>query len=170
MGSAIISRRDYSGKSTENNGKVWTRSTSALSGGNINFATYGNGRWVSANYDGIFYSDNNGKTWVASNVTESCDSAIYENGQWIAFPNYYAYLYYSTDGKIWTQIVLSSEKSRIDFVTYTNGLWLAGGYYGLYYSTDGLNWMQSNLTDDVGFAINANNLWVTGGYDGTYYS
>lgn len=40
----------------------------------------------------------------------------------------------------------------------------------LYYYTYGLNWTQSNLTDNVEFAINGNNLWLAGGYDDTYYS
>ena len=112
MGNAIISRRETGGQLTENNGKVWTRSKSALTGGHINFATYGNGRWVSGNYDGLFYSDNNGKTWTASDVTESCDSVIYANGVWIAYSDHASDLYYSANGKNWTKIVLTSEKSQ----------------------------------------------------------
>lgn len=103
------------------------------------------------------------------------------NGLWVAGSNgntiYNRGLYYSTDGKTWTQSNVTNES--IVFVENANGLWVVGsrgtGNYGsscgLYYYTDEKTWMPSNVSDQgVTFAANANGLWIASGYDGLYYS
>ena len=82
-------------------------------------------------------------------------------------------LYYSTDGKTWTQSNITS--GRFDAIVYANDLWVVGSNsgYGLYYSTDGKTWTQSNVTSGhLKNIVYANGLWVAGcGIDkGLYYS
>ena len=82
-------------------------------------------------------------------------------------------LYYSTDGKTWTQSNVTS--GHFKNIVYANGLWVAGCGIdkGLYYSTDGKTWTQSNITSgDFDHIVYANDLWVAGSnrHDGLYYS
>ena len=103
------------------------------------------------------------------------------NGLWVAGSNgntiYNRGLYYSTDGKTWTQSNITSGTVR--FVENANDMWIAGIWddddnyknCGLYYSMDGKTWIKSNVSDQgTSFATNANGLWVASGYDGLYYS
>ena len=80
-------------------------------------------------------------------------------------------LYYSTDGKVWTQSNINS--GGFDTVYYSNGIWVVcSDDEGLYYSIDGKVWTQSNIT--TGFynsVYYANGIWVAAGDDkGLYYS
>ena len=88
---------------------------------------------------GIWYIENGVITH--SNVTSGKFNAIYyADGIWVAgsFNNNNG-LYYSTDGKSWTQSNVTS--GTFYSVYYDNGLWVAGSYYyGLYYSTNGMTW------------------------------
>ena len=93
------------------------------------------------------------------------------NGIWVAGSNSTG-LYYSTDGKTWTQSNITS--GRFTTVYNANGIWVAGGSNtGLYYSTDGKTWTQSNITSGRFLTVyNANGIWVAGGDSdiGLYYS
>jgi hypothetical protein len=95
------------------------------------------------------------------------------NGIWIASggSDYSTGLYYSIDGKNWTQ---SNITNGGFYCAYNaNGIWVAShSYYGgLYYSIDGITWTQSNITDKSFYEIyNANGIWVAAGGDGLYYS
>jgi hypothetical protein len=56
--------------------------------------------------------------------------ALYANGIWVA--SGYA-LYYSIDGKKWTE---SLSRSSYGCITNANGIWVASadGFHGVYYS------------------------------------
>ena len=83
-------------------------------------------------------------------------------------------LYYSTNGKVWTQSNITS--GDIYTVYNANSIWVAGSYSkGLYYSTDGKVWSQSNITSGSYYHIYyANGIWVAGTnngqIEGLYYS
>ena len=120
--------------------------------------------------------DSVGKTWTQSNGTiaeadDEFNSVYYGNNTWVAAS--INGLYYSTDGKSWTQSNITSV--RFNSVYYGNNIWVAGGYYyGLYYSTDGKTWTQSNVTSGYFSSVYSvyygNGLWVSGSNNGLYYS
>ena len=169
---------------------AWTQSN--VTTGGFQTITYTDGLWHAGGYNsgtGLYYSTD-GKTWTLSNLPSGKSSfndygtysAITKaNDVWVTGEfgqnNYCTGLYYSADGKNWTQSNVTNES--IVFVENANGLWVVGsrgtGNYGsscgLYYSTDGKTWMPSNVSDQgVTFAANANGLLVASGYDGLYYS
>ena len=86
-------------------------------------------------------------------------------------------LYYSIDGKTWTQSNITS--SNFYSIYYGNNIWVAGSNNnGLYYSTDGKTWTQSNITNISFYSVYySNNIWVacsrdysSGSNKGLYYS
>lgn len=55
-------------------------------------------------YSGYYYSEDNGKTWVRSNLSHKIyNEYLYVTDSIICY-NYDTYLYYSTDGKVWTKV------------------------------------------------------------------
>ena len=78
-------------------------------------------------------------------------------------------LYYSADGKTWTQSNITNE---VYAIYNANGIWVAGSWgTGLYYSIDGKIWTQNNVTSGIFNAVyNANGIWVAAGGNGLYYS
>lgn len=117
-----------------------------------------------SNVAGISFKQSN----VASNY--ACDVA-YANGLWLAGMS--DALYYSYDGKTWTQI--EDVDYSLSGFTYANGLWVAGAtgtIRGLFYSEDGINWFRSNITNaQFRKTAYANGVWVASGPDaGLYYS
>ncbi len=178
-------------------GMNWTQSN--VTAGGFQTITYTDGLWHAGGYNsgtGLYYSTD-GKTWTLSNLPsgESSfnDYGTYSvitkaNDVWVTGEfgqnNYCTGLYYSTDGKTWTQSNVVS--GSFEFIVNANGLWVAGSNghstysnRGLYYSTDGKTWTQSNITSgSVKFVENANGMWVAGILDdddnykncGLYYS
>ena len=95
------------------------------------------------------------------------------NGIWVAGSSGNG-LYYSTDGKTWTQSNITSisigSAGYNEDLYYSNGIWVAGSNTGLYYSTDGKTWTQSNITSTNMFCVyNANGIWVAGSDGGGLY-
>lgn len=169
-GSTIPSKGAY----YSDDGKVWTKSSTSLSG---NCVTHDDGLWViGGSSSGLFYSEN-GKTWTQSNITSGTFYYVtHQTGLWVAGGS--TGIYYSDDGKTWTlsNITANNQRGR---AVYANGLWVAGGSSGLYYSEDGKVWAQSDVTAVSGGYITsvayANGMWVAGSYAtsgsyGLYYS
>ena len=94
----------------------------------------------------------------------------YANGTWVAGSDGGKGLYYSTNGKTWTQSNVKSDS--FNSVYYANGIWVAGSGSALYYSTDGMSWTLSNITSSTFWSVYcANGIWVAGSYTkGLYYS
>ncbi|MCI9477263.1 MAG: hypothetical protein HFE71_12490 [Emergencia sp.] len=120
----------------------------------------------------------NGTKWSQSNITDmSIEFVDYANGIWVA-GTYKKGLYYSEDGKIWTQSNLG-DSYEIECMAYGNGVWVAGCiingtilYKGLWYSEDGKTWTQSNIkSGDFLYIYYANGVWIGSYMDGgLYYS
>jgi photosystem II stability/assembly factor-like uncharacterized protein len=129
------------------------------------------------NNKGIYYSTDNGKTWIQSDLTSGgiyCITVTNDN-ELVAGTN--SGIYYSTDnGKTWIQSDLTS--GDIYCITVANdGTLVAGSnnYKGIYYSTDnGRTWTQSSLTTDNIFCITVakdGTLAAGSGFNkGIYYS
>ncbi len=102
----------------------------------------------------------------------SSTSTLFVTGGCVS-DNAIAGLYYSTDGKTWTQSNLTtglfSDVCNFD-------IWVAGSSDdGLYYSIDGKTWTQSNITTGHFSAVyNTTGIWIAGSsiFDskGLYYS
>ena len=80
---------------------------------------------------------------------------------WVAGSDSNKGLYYSEDGKNWTQ---SNITTRGAFYTvyYDNGIWVASGRYndhnGLYYSEDGKTWTKNNMIDGDFYTVYHNKI------------
>lgn len=104
----------------------------------------------------------NGMKWEQSNITDKsiCD-VYYANGLWVACGP--STLWYSADGKTWTQGGGFTTYTGGDTVRYANGIWVSSGSSGVGYSTDGKVWSQSSIkADSATYAAlcYANGLWV----------
>ena len=118
------------------------------------------------------YTGMPGIVWLGSNLSNQSmytSSLAHGNGLWVAGTE--NGLYYSEDGKTWTQSNITA--GSFGAVAHGNGLWVAGFGNGLYYSEDGKTWTQSNITASGwgrGIAY-ADGLWVAAvNTTGLYYS
>ena len=119
----------------------------------------------------------NGTAWtkgiVPFNTPITIEDLYYGDDIWVLSKNNSG-LYYSTDGKTWTQS--NANNGTFYDIHYANGIWVACSgisITGLYYSTDGKTWTQSNIkTGNFKSAYYANGLWVASGSfsNGLYYS
>ena len=84
----------------------------------------------------------NGTEWTPSNITDKkFNDVLYANGIFIARGINGVGIYYSTDGKTWTQ----SYTDAINDLTYFNGIWYAlGGTSEFFKSIDGKTWTRIN--------------------------
>jgi hypothetical protein len=68
----------------------------------INGLLYGNNVWVAAG-GGLYYSDDQGVTWINTNISDVDFNNIAFNGkEWQAYTNTNK-MYYSQDGKVWNE-------------------------------------------------------------------
>ena len=110
----------------------------------------------------------NGTVWTQSNVTSGMFSAsCFGKGVWVAAGD--TNLWWSTDGKTWTECTGSSGYSWT-YVYFANGLFVGCAYAsGLWYSTDGKSWTQSNVTSGTFYDIcQGKGNWVAVGTGGIY--
>lgn len=114
----------------------------------------------------------NGTEWTKSNLVTVVGSTNvkYADGIWVMTG---IGIYYSTDGKTWTQ----SNVSEITFsyLEYGGGVWVAASDSSVpYYSTDGKVWTQCTGID--GYLTNvvySDGMWVAGSSEasiGSWYS
>ena len=116
--------------------------------------------------------------WTKSTNNSFYGGARYANGIWVACPSGSYGIYYSEDGKTWTQSNIKEGSFYGGGARYANGIWVAcnGDYSGntgngIYYSEDGKTWTQSNMKEGSfpGGARYGNGIWVACGKN-TYYS
>lgn len=167
---------------------------------------YADGLWVAglcafSGKSALCYSED-GINWAQSHSfdgfdgTVDFDGIVHRKGIWIlsasklgTYPS--SHIYYSTDGKTWTESNGTSWCMRIGYgngmfstgtqystdgriwssstglpsasqVIYANGLWVSAGLYGLYHSTDGKTWTQGKTGMFEGLCY-GNMLWIAGG-------
>lgn len=146
-----------------------TKTPSRLS--NVNFA---DGIWVGS-YQGIYYSEDNGLTWVAAAGVKTQTYTICRfNDVWVALvsssSSTYKGAYYSYDGKQWT--LGDSEIYGCFSLKVTSYGILAcfsnGSGAGIWFSSDGKQWIQTNVTSGQFAFTFAEGLCVA--YDTSYNS
>lgn len=166
-----------------NDGKYWVKGT--LNSETINTVgvyaiTYNNGLWVAGvSSAGVWWSVD-GKVWTqGEGITTPNFSVVpkgicYGNGIWVVVGGVGGgHVYTSTDGKNWTESVLSAPINYFDCVHYADGLFIASGTgaqssaIGLFWSEDGVTWTKGNGTDVSGiqgfYCVSyANGIWVAG--------
>ena len=105
----------------------------------------------------------NGTEWTVISPGVNMSSIVYANGIWVGSG---IGIYYSTDGKTWTQSNITS--GYYNFVN-ANGIWVGYRYnYGFIYSTDGKTWTQSNITSGGSTVAYGNGIWVGGAMNSVY--
>ena len=160
-------------------------------------ATYGNGKFITSNYNKMLYSTD-GKNWTAGSnqFTPYVLSIAYGNGKFVAaglnavygnVTTYRGEMAYSIDGKNWTSVednILDSfDGSGIQTIAFGNGKFVAGGdcrdgghNSKIVYSTNGENWTftpnntffhNGNIIRDIAYG---NGRFVVVCSDGVAYS
>jgi photosystem II stability/assembly factor-like uncharacterized protein len=149
------------------NGKTdWTDSN--ITGKSFYWFEYADNIWVAEGEDGLYYSEDNGTTWVKSNapVGPWNFSIWYNEGMWVAGAGFDTGIWYSTDGKVWQR---TNVTDGICIAIYTGSLWIASKAdangsivgKGLLYSTDGITWKDSNITSSFYTVAYGNDTIVT---------
>lgn len=155
-------------------GKTWTQSN--ITSGGSQQCLYGNSLWVAGGQDCAYWS-NDGKTWTTVSTGAHFYCLDYYDGIWVAGAGYYngGGLYYSTNGKTWTQSNITSGSIFMK-ITHKRGLWVAayaGNGVGSYYSTDGKTWYQPTENNAFLYDCEAENgIWIGAGWNdsGAFYS
>ena len=142
---------------------------------------YGCGTFVTTfAKSGLWYSTDNGRTWVRSSKTDgNWIGLVYGNGTFVALSGVefgsgtYSGLWYSTDnGVTWTH-GSDPDDVVVNMLAYGNGTFVAGvgANDGLWYSADGSTWTQSSKTDGnwSGLAY-GNGVFVASSSNGPWYS
>jgi hypothetical protein len=159
-------------------GVTWTQSSSVNSG-NFNSITYANGIWIASSYDkGLWYATSPSSSWT-NVISSALYKVYYGNGIFVTAGQ--SCLYYSSDGKSWTQSTHTS--GDYEGICYANGIWVIGAadniddedkVNGLWYSEDNCKtFTQSNITSNTYGTIRyANGVWiaVSSGLGGLYTS
>ena len=174
---SIKSAIESSGASAPN-GKEWTLSNITDS---MRCAKFANGLWVACGANGLYYSEDNGKTWTQSVSTSGTMFCVeYYHGRWYSGGN--KELYYSDDGKTWKEVTsLDTSLPNIYTILCMNTgsalRYLAVGVNGIWYSTNGTSWTASstsftassgNGARDGAVALNTCSVVATDG--GIYYT
>jgi PKD repeat protein len=148
-------------------GVIWTQATDTAAFPprfDHTSVVYGNRMWVIG-----------GTTWVKTTPYHTSSKML--NDVW-----------YSTDGKTWTQTTSSAAFSARCWhasEVYKNSMWVISGlnanYEGLHdvwYSTDGINWLLANASSAVSagdplesvVSSDGKRIWVIGGPNSIWYS
>ena len=108
-----------------------------------------------------------GKVWTKIATSGfSADFVYFANGLWQACTT--SGIWWSEDGKTWTQGTGDNTSYTFRTVFYSDGIWIAGSSsHGLWKSTDGKAWTQ--VTGDTASytfrsVIGFNGLWVAGSF------
>ena len=131
---------------------------------------------IGSNNSGLYYSEDNGKTWNQSNINTGCFNCLTTiNDIVIVGSNSDNGLYYSEDnGKTWNQSNITS--GDFECLTVIGNTAIAGSWSdrGLYYSEDnGKTWIQSNITsgDSKCLTVIGSTVIAGRGFNkGLYYS
>ena len=110
-----------------------------------------------------------GKVWTQGTGYSSSNFRIvyYANGIWVAGNGSAHGIWWSTDGKSWTQGTGDNiTNNTVYTVYYANDIWVAGTYSaGLWWSTDGKNWTQETGDSTTYRFLSiyyADGIWVAG--------
>ena len=123
----------------------WKENTFAGSGRSV---TYGNGKFVAADYSQYGAYSTDGISWTKMTLPANHNwlSVTYGNDKFVAIGYDSNKGAYSTDGITWTEFILPASRSWLG-VTYGNGKFVAVAAVSNKgaYSTDGINWTEFTL-------------------------
>ena len=144
------SEGDYGVQFSSNNGITWDLSAHLFSG-TVNQIKYLNGIWFGlgkygilngTDYKGIYYTINNGLTWIAPSgfVNTNVFDIAYNGSYYVLVSD--TGVYTSPNGTSWTL----SPSSPITFqcITYNGIYWVAAGSSTIGYSVDGVSWSNAS--------------------------
>jgi leucine-zipper-like transcriptional regulator 1 len=159
-------------------------------GGDSGKAQYMNDVWSSS--DGVNWKQETANAgWPARS---NFSSFVYNNKIWITcgyngknYNNVAGDVWYSTDGKSWTQATSAAFKARADCQAevWDNKMWVFGGHGGsggydeihdAWFSSDGSYWQKARIAvnwdarDRFTSLVYKNKLWLMGGFNSQYYS
>lgn len=106
---------------------------------------YEGGVYVVSSYDGVYYSEDDGKTWslLFQGNTNYKHFVVYGKGEWVI--SNYKSVYVSKDCKSYEKTYTSSY--FLKEINYNNGIYVLGtNDNGIMYSYDAITWYRSNIT------------------------
>ena len=117
----------------------------------FNEVYYENEIWVISGDLGLYYSTDDGETIIkVDDISDTIYPIYYGNGLFIAGSWTEYTMYYSSDGKVWTEAEVDSEglPPNIGFrkIISGKGVFVAipSGYSTWFYSLDGMSWMHGH--------------------------
>ena len=141
---------------------------------NIKSILYANGLFLIGTENGLRYTIDGTTVGYIDNVSSGYFSALcYDDGLWVAGEaNGASGLWYSTDGKTWTQSNLTDV--MINSICHADGLWMAcGSNNTVVYSIDGKTWVENNptiLNTNYYAVYHKNGIWILASASGLLYS
>ena len=158
--------------------ETWTQVTGDTSAYTFNTIYYANSLWVAgSNVYGCWWSEY-GKTWTRGDtggqnitVTDVC----YANGLWVAgskllAPANYKTVWYSVDGKSWTQCSTDvPSMGDVYAIHYAEGIWIGACSNNILKSEDGMSWSSAYSSNSYSIYY-ANGIWVAVGNNGVFWS
>ena len=141
---------DFGVQFSSNNGATWDLSAHLFSGA-VNQIKYFNGTWFAlgqfgilngTDYKGIYYSINNGLTWIAPSgfVNINVFDIAYNGSYYVLVSD--SGVYTSPNGTSW--IISPSSPNTFQCITYNGIYWVAAGSSTIGYSVDGVSWTNAS--------------------------
>lgn len=162
---------------TSSDRRTWTRRTSGTTATLLGVA-FGAGRFVAVGERGVILSSTDGATWTAEShpyagpVAPDINAIIFANDQFVAASRsvdstFAENILTSSDGRNWTRRTVDRAGMQLSFVTFADGLYLAGGSGVLMVSNDARQW-RTVWTGDERLHAGARGAgrWIVVGDDG----
>ena len=162
---------------TSPNGKDWTRRVSGTTV-TLYSVAYGSGRFVAVGEQGTIISSADGATWVAERhpysgtLAPDINGITHANGRFVAVSRSLGFdatgnVISSADGRTWVRQTVDRAGYQLQFVTFANGLYVAGGGGILMVSADAVTWRTVWTGQTWLYAgVRGSSRWVVSGSDG----
>lgn len=163
---------------TSTNRKDWTRRVSGTTE-TLYGVAYGAGRFVAVGVQGTIISSADGATWgterhpYTGSLAPDINGITYANGRFVAVSRSMGSsasenVITSADGRAWVRQTVDRSGYQLQFVTFANGLFVAGGGGILMVSSDATTW-RTVWTGQTWLysGVRGDSRWVVFGGDGT---
>ncbi len=168
-GQFVVSANYFDNAAAEDIGPIWTSkdgydwtlaTATTLNGRSLNFITYAQDKWITANVSGIVITSADGVNWTPQQtaLTTAIRAAAYGDNTWVLV-GASGKILTSPDAGRWTERT-SGVTTDLLGVAYNNGVFVAAGAGGVILrSTDGVNWTRQSS----GTTSALNGVGVVGG-------
>ncbi len=163
---------------TSANRRDWTRRASGMILALYSVA-YGAGRFVAVGEQGTILSSVDGAAWsverhpYTGSLAPDINGITYANGRFVAVSRTLGFdatgnIITSTDGRTWVRQTVDRGGFQLQFVTFANGLYVAGGGGVLMVSADAATWRTVWTGQSWLYAgVRGESRWVVFGSDGS---